>query len=221
MLGYTAEMSGMALSPGGFAIMLAMPVVGALVSRVDSRWLIAFGLTLTALAVYHMTGFNLGVDFWTMARYRIYQSIGIGFLFIPINTMAYVGLPPEKNNQVSGMINLFRNIGGSVGISIVTTMLARSQQAHQDAFSAHTNSFNPAFNDTLNALGDSAFHAGASHADAAHRGLAQFYNVVQQQASAQAYISIFAMLAMMCVAIAPLVFLMKKNQPGQGPVGAH
>ncbi|HJU29685.1 MAG TPA: DHA2 family efflux MFS transporter permease subunit [Candidatus Binataceae bacterium] len=221
ILGYTAETSGMALSPGGFAIMIAMPVVGMLVSRVDSRWLIAFGLCVTALATYHMSGLNLNVDFWTMARYRIFQSLGIGFLFIPINTMAYVGLPPEKNNQVSGMINLFRNIGGSVGISMVTTMLARSQQAHQDALSIHTNHFNPAFNSTVNALGESAFHAGASHADALHRGLAQFYGVMQQQAATQAYISIFSMLALMCVAIAPFVFLMKKNQPGKGLVGAH
>jgi DHA2 family multidrug resistance protein len=221
MLGYTARTSGMALSPGGFAIMLAMPVVGALVSRVDSRWLIAFGLCTTALAVYHMTGLNLQVDFWTIARYRIYQALGIGFLFIPINTMAYVGLPPEKNNQVSGMINLFRNIGGSVGISMVTTMLARGQQVHQDALSAHTSSFDRAFNGTVNALGESAFHAGASHADAMHRGLAQFYGVMQRQAAAQAYISVFWMLAIMCVAIAPLVFLMKKNDPGKGLVGAH
>jgi hypothetical protein len=117
LLGYSAQDAGMALSPGGLAIMALMPLVGFLVSRVDARWLIAFGLASTSWALFHMSGFNLNVDFSSLAYARIYQSIGIAFLFVPINTVAYSYLPPGKNNAASGLINLARNVGGSVGIS--------------------------------------------------------------------------------------------------------
>jgi DHA2 family multidrug resistance protein len=108
LLGYTAQLAGMAISPGGFAIMLAMPLVGRLSSWVDGRKLIALGIAGLALALYHMTDLNLNVDFKTVELYRIYQSFAIAFLFIPINTMAYVDVHPNKHNQVSGIVNPFR-----------------------------------------------------------------------------------------------------------------
>jgi len=221
MLGYSAQQSGLALSPGGFAIMFSLPLVGYLSARVDGRWLIAVGLVGTALSVYNMTNLSLQVDFQTMVLYRVYQSVGLAFLFIPINTMAYVGVPPEKNNQVAGMVNLTRNIGGSVGISIVQTLLVRRTQAHQDALAVHTTNYDHSFTESLQGLAGSFLHSGTSHADAAHTSLAQTYGLMQMQASMLAYIDVFWLLAAGSIIILPLIFLMKKNDPGTGAMGAH
>src|SRR5262249_37489236 len=124
-LGYTAEKAGELLSPGGFAILVLMPLVGFLVSRIDARYLIGFGFLITAFALFHMTNLDLQIDFRTAMLWRIYQAVGIAFVFVPINTMAYTDMPREASNQVSALTNLMRNVGGSIGISAVTTLLAR------------------------------------------------------------------------------------------------
>src|SRR5207244_1709536 len=128
LMGYTAELSGMALSPGGFAIMIFMPIVGWLLSKYDARYLLLFGLSMLSFSLFHMTNFDLNIDFKTAVYARILQAVGLAFLFVPINTAAYAFLPREKNNAASGLMNLARNIGGSVGISFVTTLLDRRTQ---------------------------------------------------------------------------------------------
>jgi MFS transporter, DHA2 family, multidrug resistance protein len=126
-LGYTATDAGLVLSPGGFALMLAMPMVGALVDKVDARWLVAIGLVATSLTLFHMTNFDPDIDYATVAWARVYQSLGLALLFIPINMAAYNGVPPEKNNQASAIINMMRNLGGGIGIAVLTTFIARRQ----------------------------------------------------------------------------------------------
>src|ERR1700758_4459659 len=130
LLGYSAEQAGLALMPGGFTIMLLLPLVGFLLSRYSPRWLLVFGLVVLSASLFHMAGFDLEIDFRTAAAARILQAVGMAFLFVPINTAAYAFLPREKNNAASGLMNLARNIGGSVGISVVTTMLDRRTQMH-------------------------------------------------------------------------------------------
>ena len=143
LLGYTAEQSGLALLPGGFSLMLLMPLVGFMLSRFDPRKMMTFGLVVLSFSLFHMTNFNLGVDFRTVVYARMIQTMGLAFLFVPINTAAYAFLPKEKNNAASGLMNLARNIGGSVGISIVTTMLDRRQQYHLNRMSSHLSPANP------------------------------------------------------------------------------
>src|SRR6204780_2442201 len=125
VMGYTAEQAGLALMPGGFAILVAMPVVGFLLGRYDARRLLLFGMAMLSFALFHMTRFDTAIDFRTVATARIFQAVGLAFLFVPINTAAYAFIPKNKSNAASGLINLARNIGGSIGISLVTTMLAR------------------------------------------------------------------------------------------------
>jgi DHA2 family multidrug resistance protein len=115
LLGYTAERSGLALMPGGFTIMLLLPLVGFLLSRYSPRWLLVFGLVVLSASLFHMAGFDLDMDFRTAATARVFQAAGMAFLFVPINTAAYAFLPRDKNNAASGLMNLARNIGGSVG----------------------------------------------------------------------------------------------------------
>ena len=133
LLGYTAQLSGMALSPGGAVIMCMMPIVGMLVSRVDTRILTMFGCMVSASALFVMAGWDLQLDYRHAVTARMLQSFGLAFLFIPINVAAFAYVPREKTNMGTGIINLARNIGASVGIATVTTMLQRRTQVHQVA----------------------------------------------------------------------------------------
>src|ERR1700678_3743678 len=119
LLGYTAELAGLVISPAGLMMMAMMPVVGFLSSKVDPRKLIAYGFTMLTLALIYMHTFSLGSSFKYIMWVRVFQASGLAFLFIPINTISYAGVPREQNNDVSGLTNLARNIGGSVGRAFV------------------------------------------------------------------------------------------------------
>ena len=149
LLGYTAQQAGLALMPGGFTIILLLPLVGFLLSRYTPRWLLLFGLLMLSFSLFHMTGFDLEIDFRTLAMARVIQAAGMAFLFVPINTAAYAFLPRDKNNAASGLMNLARNIGGSVGISVVTTLLDRRSQVHLTDLSSHLSAGNPALQVTI------------------------------------------------------------------------
>ena len=219
LMGYPAEKAGLALMPGGLLILCCMPLVGFLLSKYDPRRLMIFGLTILACALYFMTHFfNLDVDFRIVAAARMIQGAGLAFLFVPINTVAYSYLPPGKNNAASGLINLARNIGGSVGISYVTTMLDRRTQFHQDRLSAHLNPASP---------GVQAMLHGATGALTSHSGFAarqQAYALLQfnimRQATMLSYIDNFHLLAIAAIVLIPFVFLIKKPKH-LGAVQAH
>jgi DHA2 family multidrug resistance protein len=221
LLGYTAQQAGMALSPGGLTVMALMPLVGFLVSRYDARWLIAIGFLACSTALLHMMELNLGISFGEAVKLRVFQAAGIAFLFVPINTMSYVGVPRIKNNQVSGMVNLARNVGGSVGISIVETLLAQRSQKHQSDLAAHLTSTSPAFQAQLSSLTQRLIAAGANAADASQRAYNAIYGRVQQQAAALAYNDVIFVFAIACAIMVPLAFFMEKSKPGSGPKGMH
>src|SRR6202011_5135893 len=149
LLGYTAQLAGMALSPGGAVIMCMMPVVGFLVSKVDTRILITFGCMVSSAALFGMAGWNSGLDYRQAVLARMLQSFGLAFLFIPINVAAFAYVPREKTNMGTGIINLARNIGASVGIATVTTMLERRTQVHQARLMEHVNDYSAAYHNML------------------------------------------------------------------------
>ena len=221
LLGYTAQRAGMALSPGGLTVMALMPLVGFLVSRYDARWLIAIGFLGCSVALFHMMELNLGLSFGEAVKLRMFQAAGIAFLFVPINTMSYVGVPRGKNNQVSGMVNLARNVGGSVGISIIETMLDRRSQKHQSDLASHLTSSSPAFQNQLSSLSNAMVQMGYSAADASQRAYSTIYQQVQRQAAALAYNDVIFAFALACAMMVPLAFFMQKNKPGGGPGGMH
>jgi DHA2 family multidrug resistance protein len=134
-------------------------------------------------------------------------------MFIPINTLAYLDAPPGKNNQISSMINMFRNLGASAGISMVATLTQRRAQIHQDTFSMHLNTYNPALRDQLSGLTNNLFHAGMSAADASHQALGRMYLTVQTQASTEAYLDTLRILAIICLCLLPIFPLLKRNDP--------
>jgi DHA2 family multidrug resistance protein len=221
LLGYTAEQAGLVLSPGGFAVMLAMPVVGALSGRVDARLLIAVGLIGTAIAMFHLSGFDLNVDFPTLAWGRVYQSVGIALLFIPINTAAFQGVPANKNAAASAMINMMRNIGGSVGIALLNTYIARREQANQVTLIRHVTPYSWQTNQILQQLKGAlgAAHSGA--VDTLHQAQGQLYAMVQQQAAVLSYLQSFWVVGAVLLAMIPLVLLLRKPLPGAAAPPAH
>jgi len=214
LLGYTAERAGLALTPGGLLIMAILPFVGYLLSKYSSRNLIIFGLVVLSLSLFHMTTFDLNIDFRTVVLARMFQAAGMAFLFVPINTAAYAFLPRDKNNAASGLMNLARNIGGSVGISVVTTMLDRRSQFHLHQLSSHLSATNPALRHMLQGATAAMEARGFSPADAAHRAYALTQSMVYRQASMLAYIDNFWLLGVAILIMIPLAFLIKKGRPG-------
>jgi DHA2 family multidrug resistance protein len=214
LLGYTAARSGFALMPGGFTIMLLLPLVGFLLSRYSPRWMLMFGLSMLSFSLFNMTRFDLQIDFHTVAMARVLQAAGMAFLFVPINTAAYAFLPRDKNNAASGLMNLARNIGGSVGISFVTTMLDRRTQTHLSNLSRHLSASNPAFQSMLQGATQAMRAHGASAAFATRQAYALVQGTVERQATMLAYIDDFQILGFAILAMIPLVFLVRKGKPG-------
>ena len=145
LMGYTAEQSGLALSIGGLVLMVLFPVSGFISTKLDPRFIVMCGFILTTIGLFRMTNLNLGVSFATAVSWRAVIACGLPFLFVPINTMCYIGIPQSKYNEVSGMNSLMRNVGGSVGISFVTTMLVRRTQSHQSTLTANMAPGSPAY----------------------------------------------------------------------------
>ncbi len=221
VLGYTAELAGFVLSGGGFVVLLSMPIVGQLTTRIQVRYIIAFGWLCLSIAMYYSTWrIDLLISFGSASWLRVAQSMGLGFLFVPITLAAYIGMPAEKSNSVAGMVNFMRNIGSSVGTSMVTTVLARRAQYHQSILVGHTTPGSQSFQNLINGLAQRLVHSGMSLPDAQHRAYASIYQAMQAQAANLAYIDIFWILAVGAAIMFVLSFLLKKNDPGAGGAAA-
>jgi DHA2 family multidrug resistance protein len=202
------------MSSGGLATIICMPMVGFLISKLDGRYLIIFGFTAMALALFYMTSLDLQMSFAYAAKLRFIQSIGLAFLFVPINTQIYVGIAPGKNNDVSGLSNLARNVGGSAGTSFFTTVLARHQQVHQQYLVQHVQAGSPAYLQQAGLLTRHLLTSAAAVADAHTKAILLIYRSVQAQASVLSYIDILEYLSIICGCMIPLVLLMKRPPKG-------
>jgi len=221
MLGYSAENAGLALSPGGLLIMCTMPFVGILVSRVDTRYLITFGCTISASALLVMAGWNLSLDFRHAVLGRMMQAFGLAFLFIPINVAAFAYVPREKTNMGTGIINLARNIGASVGIATVTTMLERRTQMHSARLMDRVNPMNPAYKNMVSGMTGNLVSHGATATQASAQAHGMIYGMIQRQAAMLAFLDNFKMLGVIFFAIIPIFFLMKRPRMSGGAVPVH
>ncbi|MGO8788267.1 MAG: DHA2 family efflux MFS transporter permease subunit [Terriglobia bacterium] len=221
-LGYTAQQAGMALSLGGVALMLMMPVGGWLTStKIDPRLLISIGFLGTAYTLYRLTIINLQIDFHTIAVLRVEQVLCMPLIFIPISTLNYVGVPREKNNQVSGLSNFARNLGGSIGTSLLTVFLARQNQVHQVNLVAHTSHGDLNFEQWVNGLKGVFQSQGFDAATAAQKALALAYQTVQAQANTLSFVSSFWIMAIIIACLAPLPFIMRRPRPGERQPSLH
>jgi MFS transporter, DHA2 family, multidrug resistance protein len=221
LMGYTAEQAGKALSAGAVVLIFMMPIVGQLVSRVDPRILISCGFMATSVALYHMTSINMQIDFGTAAMFRVYQTVGLAFLFIPISTLAYMGIPRHKSNQVAGMNNFSRNIGGSIGISMLSTFLQRGAQKHQVYLSSHLSAGDPIFTQRITGLTQTFTSQGVPLNEATARAYSLLSRTVSAQASMLAYVDIISIGALLILCLVPLAFLMQRPGKNTEAVAAH
>jgi DHA2 family multidrug resistance protein len=219
-LGWSAQDAGMMLSPGGVAVMVLMPLVGVLLGRFDARWLIGVGLAMLSASLFHMAHMmSAQIDFATLVRLRIYQSAGLAFLFVPINVISYANMPAEKNNQVSGIINVARNLGGSIGISFVATFIARRSQLHQQRLVAAVDPGGLVLQQRLREIAQAVQHAGADAALAAQRASGVVVRELTRQAQTLAYLDTIFMLGLFTALMLPLLLLTKRAAPGQAAAG--
>ncbi|MGB2665988.1 MAG: DHA2 family efflux MFS transporter permease subunit [Candidatus Acidiferrum sp.] len=217
LVGYTSQLAGLALSAGGLVLLFEMPVMGKLTTKVQARFLIAFGWLSLSVAMYYSTQrIDLLISFSAAVWLRIAQVIGLGFLFVPITLAAYVGIAPEKNNSVAGIVNFMRNMGSSVGTSIVTTLIARRSQFHQARLVEHARPDNPNFQNSLNDLTQHIANSGLGAHEAQGQAYARIYEGLQAQAASLAYIDTFMVLAVGAGIMFFLSFMLKKNDPGGG-----
>ena len=217
LLGYTAELAGFVLSGGGLVLVLAMPVVGQLTTKFQVRYIIAFGWLCLAIAMYYSTQrIDLAISFVSASWLRVAQVVGLGFLFVPITLSAYIGMPAEKSNTVAGMINFMRNIGSSVGTSMVTTLIDRRSEYHQSVLVSHTTAGSQSFQNLVEGARQLYIRSGMSPPDALHKAYASIYQTLQAQAATLAYVDTFMVLSVISAIMFVLSFLLKKNEPGGG-----
>ena len=217
LLGYTAELAGLVLSGGGLLLLFLMPVAGALVSRIQARYIIAFGWLSLSAAMYYTTQYlDLQISFGFASILRVVQVFGLGFLFVPINLAAFVGMPSEKSNAIAGLINFGRNIGSSIGTSMVTTLIARREQFHQLHLVKDISSGNPTFNRALQGLAARLNTSGLSRSVATSQAYDRLYRELIGQATTLAYIDTFWVLCIGAAIMFLLSFALRRNDPGGG-----
>jgi MFS transporter, DHA2 family, multidrug resistance protein len=221
LMGYTAEKAGIVMSAAAMVLLMELPIVGQLTTRIQARYLIAFGwFALTCTMFYSTRRIDLEMSFGAATTLRILQYIPLGFVFIPSSTAAYTGIAPEKNNAVAGLVNFMRNIGSSVGTSVVTTLLARRSQFHQERLTENATGMSHNFQAAIAGMAQQFAQAGMNAADATRHATARFYAQLQAQAATLAYIDTYFVISVAAGIMFLLSFGLKKNKPGTGPKGA-
>lgn len=216
--GYTSTLSGLTLMPGGIAMLLMMPVVGFLSNYVAPKYLIGAGMASVALAMWHMMSLTPDADFSWFAWARVYQTIGLPFLFIPITSASYADLPPGKSGEASSLINVSRNVGGSIGVSIANTVLAQGAQVHQAYLTDRLVPSSPAYQAALQHATALLHAQGAPSVAAASQALGLIAQTVMQQATILAYIDVFYGYALLAAVLVPVAFLLLR--PAKGATAA-
>jgi MFS transporter, DHA2 family, multidrug resistance protein len=218
LLGYSATLSGLVVSPGGLVVALMMPAVGLLLRRLRANWMVIFGVIIASLGLLRMSHFDLSLDYHTAMWSRVVQSAGVAFMFVPISTMAFRFINKERTSYATGLFNLARNIGGSAGIATVTTMIARRTQFHQARLVEHASNLNPAWTQATAGMAGVIHAHGASTPDAARAATGLLAGTLQRQAATLAFDDVFWMMALLFLVIIPMMLMIRNAEPMKGPV---
>jgi len=220
VLGYTATSAGMAMTAGGAVTLLAMPIAGVLSNRVPARYLLGFALVVEAFALWKMTRLNTQMSFEDAALARMWQALGIPFMFVPLTTIAYIGLPRSASSQASALLNVGRNIGGSIGISAVQSFLATRQQFHQSRFTETLNPLNPVYSAGIDHITRELVSHGQSQLQSSRLAVGLVYQALLKQASMLAFIDCFWVLMVFVAVITPTIFLFRRDSKSDEPAKA-
>jgi len=217
LLGYTAQSAGLVLSGGGLFLLFMTPVIGVLSGKIQARYLIAFGWLTVALGMFISSReLQLGLSFRSAAWLRVFQVVGLSFLFVPINLVSFIGIPAEKSGSVAGLINFMRNIGSSVGTSMVTTVIARRAQVHQVYLVGNISPGSTTLSDAAAGLTARIVASGTDAVRAGKIAYAVIYRSVIAQATTLAYVDTYILLGTIALGMVALSFFLKKNELG-GP----
>jgi DHA2 family multidrug resistance protein len=212
----------MVLAPGGAATLITMPIAGALMNRIDPRWIIAAGCALNAYGMYLMATLTLEASYWHIMLPRFIQGLGIGFSFVPLSTVALSAVPMRELGHASGLFNFIRTIGGSIGIAAVATLLERGTQIHQARLVGHVSLYDPEVWDRYQTLVGTFAARGADPATAERQAWAHLYEMVQREALALSFIDNFWRLVWVFAAVIPFVlFLGRRPSPAEVAPGAE
>src|SRR5690348_10571647 len=221
LMGYTAMQSGLVLLPGGVVLLGTLPFVGWLLGKVEHRWVVMAGLCITALGLYQLSHLTLNAGVSKAIYAWIISRAGTAFLFVPINVMAFYFVPKGNMDNASGLINLARNVGASTGISFVTTMLDRRAQLHQNILAHNMQGGNRLYQDALNHLAHLFTAHGSDAAHAIVQAHAVLYGQLQRQATMLSFVDNFRTMAIICICVIPLMFVMKGRRPQAEQLRIH
>ncbi|MDE2061760.1 MAG: DHA2 family efflux MFS transporter permease subunit [Bradyrhizobium sp.] len=218
-LNYTAFLAGLVLSPGGLVTMAMMPITGKLIGSVQPRYLIAAGAAIAGLSMWHLTGITGDITYGYAAMSRIYLAVGLPLLFLPITTASYEGIPPDKTNQASALINVARNLGGSMGVALAQTVLAQRQQFHQSRLVENISPSDIGYQQTIEKMTRFFRAHGSNASEAASQAVAWVGQTLQHQVDLLAYIDVFWTLAIIGAIMVPIALTLKTidlNAPARG-----
>jgi DHA2 family multidrug resistance protein len=223
LMGYSAVEAGMAMLPRGLGSFLFMPIVGMLMAKIEARKLLATGLAVASLSLYLLSRLNLNAGYWDIFWPQLLQGTSMGLLFVPLTTITNGLIPKEQMGNATSLFNLMRNIGASVGIASVTTMVSRHTQTHTNDLSAHVNLYDLPSVTMLSSLKNGMMASGADAATATQQSYAMAFGMVQRHAAMLSYIDAFFLLSILFIIVMPLILIMKKPKSGGGPgaMGGH
>ena len=216
LMGYSATNAGMVMAPGGVATLLTMPLIGAALAKRDGRKIVFFGLLLGATSMFIMQGLNLQGAFWDYTWPRIVLGFGLAMIFVPLTTVTLASISREEMGNATGMFNLLRNIGGSVGIAMAATLLTRNQQFYQTNLVAHINPYNPVWQARFESIKQVLISKGVAVSQADTTALAMAYGEVRRQAGALAFNHVFFVIGLAFLVVMPLLFLLKRPSHSEG-----
>lgn len=217
LMGYPALQAGWVMAPRGLGSVVAMPLVGQAIERTDPRRLVALGFIVNAATMYWLGTLNLNAGFWDFFWPQFIQGVGLGLLFVPLTTITVDRIRPESMGAATSLFNLMRNIGGSVGIATIETMLSRLRQTHSSVLVQHVDPYSPAAQIMFQNLRSAFIARGADAVTATERAYAALYGMVQKQAAMLSFIDGFKMVAVVFIILVPFVFIMKKPAHHGGP----
>jgi DHA2 family multidrug resistance protein len=217
LLGYTATLAGLVLSPGGVATLIVMPIVGKLIVKRNPKYLLTFGIVVCAFSTWAMSRFSLGADFSSLMWPRIYLGIGMGFLFIPLTTLTLSSIPRPQMGNATSIYNLLRNLGGSFGVAFITTMFVRRAQVHQTHLAEHLTGFDRTFTAAVEGGKTFLMNRGVPEVVAEPTALKAIYAQAVRQATALGFNDTFLVLSVLMACVLPLVLLLKRPEHQSGP----
>ncbi len=219
-LGYTATLAGLVLSPGAICIVFLIPVISKLMNVIQTRFLVPFGFFLMGCALLYSHHLVPNVDYVTLTKMRSVQSIGIVFLFVPVTTLAYLSLPKSLNNDASALFTMFRNVAGSIGISLATAMIRERTQANMAHMVEHLTPLNQPYNDTVNRIARTLMDTGQTMSQAMSAATGHMYQTLVSQATILAYLDVFLACAIFSFLFIPMTFFFSLVK-ASGQAGGH